>query len=46
MITWELAARSPKVAGSKPARAAPPDENAAVETGLDEETERQLLEGF
>jgi SEC-C motif len=27
-------------------RAAPPDENAAVGAGLDEETERQLLEGF
>jgi SEC-C motif len=27
-------------------RAAPPDENAAAATGLDEETERQLLEGF
>ena len=27
-------------------RAAPPDEHAATSTGLDEETERQLLEGF
>lgn len=27
-------------------RAAPPDENAASGTGLDEETERELLEGF